>query len=75
MAIRNFWAEVSVDGYKTKMAGGPRSKNGGMTITVKQRSDGEITAPVKIECEERDGSLFTKISVDGEVVAVHETRR
>lgn len=29
MNVRNFYLETNIDGYKSKVKGGPRSKNGG----------------------------------------------
>ena len=50
MAVRNFWIEVEIDGRKTKLTGGPTGKSGGMRINIYQRSNGEITKPVHINC-------------------------
>lgn len=50
MAVRNFWIEVEIDGRKTKLTGGPVGKNGGMRINLYQRSNGEITKPLSINC-------------------------
>lgn len=47
--VRNFWIEVEIDGRTTKLAGGPRSKDGGFTLRIKQRSKGDIITPVHIE--------------------------
>ena len=75
MAVRNFWFDASVDGYKTKASGGPRSKEGGMTIEVKQRDEGEKVSAVKIRCYEKSGALFTEVSIGGQVVGTYKTRR
>ncbi len=58
MAVRNFWTNVKVDGYKAVMAGVPKSKEGGMTIEVKQRDEGEKVTAVKIRCYEKCGGAF-----------------
>lgn len=47
--VRNFWIEIEVDGKTTKIATGPQSKDGGFTMTIKQRQDGEIIQPLTIE--------------------------
>jgi hypothetical protein len=49
MAIRNFWVEALIDGRKTKLAGGPRSKHGGFSLTVFQRSQGGITRALIVD--------------------------
>ena len=75
MAVRNFWATVNVDGYKTEMAGGPRSKEGGLTVEVKQRDEGQKVNAVKVRCFEVDGELFSEVSIGGKVVGTYSTRR
>ena len=75
MAVRNFWATVNVDGYKTEMAGGPRSKEGGLTVEVKQRDEGQKVTAVKVRCFEVDGGLFSEVSIGGKVVGTYSTRR
>ena len=46
--MRNFWIECKIDGRKTKLTGGPRSKDGGFNLTIYQRSDGESIKVLKI---------------------------
>lgn len=75
MAVRNFWIEADVDGRNTNLAGGPRAKDGGMVVTLKQRELGCITTPVRIECFERHGELVTEVYVNGENVASVVTER
>lgn len=41
--VRNFWLEADIDGRRSRFEGGPRSKSGGFTVTVKQRDCGEVT--------------------------------
>lgn len=43
MAVRNFWIDADIDGRATNLQGGAASKTGGMTVTIKQRSEGCIT--------------------------------
>jgi len=50
MATRNFWIEVDIDGYKNKLKGGPRPKDGGMEIILKMRDKGEIIEAFRINC-------------------------
>ncbi len=47
--VRNFWIEANVDGRKSKLAGGPRSKRGGFSLTVYQRSQGKITRALIVD--------------------------
>jgi len=63
MALRNFWVEADIDGRKTKLAGGPRSKDGGMSIRLYQRCDGAKRTVLDIDCYvTKDGDLETNIS-------------
>ena len=61
MAVRNFWVEANIDGRATTLAGGPASKEGGMNVTIKQRSGGNITTAARIRCYEENGYLFTEV--------------
>ena len=38
--MRNFWIEATIDGKKTKLASGPRAKDGGFELTVRMRDKG-----------------------------------
>ena len=75
MAVRNFWVEADVDGYKTMLDGGPRSKDGGMDVTIYQRDDGCIKTAVRIFCRAYGDKLITTVRVDDEEVAVCESER
>lgn len=49
MAMRNWWIVVEIDGRTTTLKGGPRSKEGGFTLTVYQRDKGESIPVVDVE--------------------------
>lgn len=40
--VRNFWLTLDVDGKKTPVACGPVSKDGGFTLRIQIRRDGEV---------------------------------
>ena len=40
--VRNFWIEAEVDGRKTPIAFGPTGKDGGFSLTVFMRNEGEV---------------------------------
>ena len=40
--VRNFWVEVEVDGYKNPITFGPREKDGGFEMVIKQRKEGKV---------------------------------
>jgi hypothetical protein len=65
VAVRNFWVSADIDGRATELAGGPRNKNGGMTICLYMREDGCIgfggKPVVKLECRANDNLLTLRI--------------
>lgn len=76
MAVRNFWIDASIDGRKTDLSGGPASKEGGMDVTIKQRSKGGIVTAYRIHCYECVGELVTKVyDTNGELICRHVTER
>lgn len=60
--IRNFWVEADVEGRETILSGGPRAKDGGMRITLYQRSDGQSVEILSIDCRAEGGKLITELS-------------
>lgn len=47
--VRNFWLELGVDGSKTRVETGPRSKDGGFHLTILQRDGGGIIRAAEID--------------------------
>lgn len=73
--VRNFWCEVKCDGRNSKLATGPVSKDGGMNITLYQRSDKGIITAVDIRCyADKDGNLITVVDADSKNIWI-ETKR
>lgn len=69
MALRNFWTEVKIDGRESVLSGGPRSKDGGLYITIYQRMNGSKEEVVTINCwADSKGKLHTVVrnKVSGE---------
>ena len=58
MVTRNFWIEAEIEGRETSLAGGPRSKDGGMDVTLLVSEDGGISDGVRITCRS-DGEKNT----------------
>jgi hypothetical protein len=74
--VRNFWVEVEIDGRKTKFAGGPRSKDGGLRVTIKQRHRGKVVKALEVEGEASGDDLLLSSCVNGELIpTVYETKR
>lgn len=76
--MRNFWVDCKIDGRKTDLCGGPRSKDGGMEIEVRQRDDGRSVVVCKIQCE-YDSSTDEVVTYvkngDGNVIKEKRTKR
>lgn len=77
MAVKPFYIEANIDGRKTPLAGGTKSKNGSQRINLFQRDNGDITKPFCIEqyTEEQDGVLkcITDVYFNGELIKKHTT--
>lgn len=50
MAIRNFWISTIIDGRKTKLEGGPKSKDGGLRTDIMVRENGESKIALIVTC-------------------------
>lgn len=75
--VRNFWIEVEIDGQKSKFAGGPQSKDGGFSLTVRQRHEGNIRRSVHIagwfEDSAEGNKLVLKTTVNPDDKLLRET--
>jgi hypothetical protein len=78
MTLRNFWITAKIDGQKTKIAGGPRAKDGGFELTILMRDDGEKIHGLTVEgYASEDGRLrlVARESADADPVVDFETKR
>jgi len=48
MTMRNFYMEGDVDGRKTPFTGGPKTKDGGMLVTMHMRNNGRSEPAVRV---------------------------
>lgn len=66
--VRNFWIELDVDGKASRVATGPKARNGGFTLTVKMRQNGGIITPVTIRGDgsmvDIEGALYLMINIE-----------
>lgn len=46
--VRNWWLEAFVDGRAGTFAAGPKNKEGGFSLSIKQRDGGDIKTAVQI---------------------------
>ena len=75
MAVRNFWVEASIEGYKTQLKGGPRGKEQGMMVRLYQRNRGEIETAISVICSANGNELVTHVYVDGVFMGEYKTVR
>ncbi len=76
MAMRNWWIEVTIDGRKTKLQGGPRAKDGGFTLTVRQRDNGESVGVLRLDgIADSEGGLRLEIRDADGPIRHYDTRR
>lgn len=77
MAVRNWWIDVEIDGRKTRLNGGPVSKDGGFSMTIYQRVEGESVEVVRIAARatSRDAVIGTgsEIELNTSVEVLDET--
>ena len=59
--VRNFWVDLKVDGNQP-VATGPRNKDGGFSLIVFQRTNGDIMRAIEINGRAlADGTLSLKV--------------
>jgi len=58
MPIKNFSIECEFDDHISKFTGGPQDKDGGFSVTVYQRSDGEEIIAAKVVGTVRDAEVL-----------------
>ena len=76
MAIRNWWIKIDVDGRKNQVRLGPRCKDGGFSIDIYQRKDGESVLALSVYGEVREDMLVLYADFPFEETSkVLETRR
>jgi len=72
--VRPFYMEAEIDGRKTTLSGGPRSKTGGMEVNIYQRNEGEIETALSVVCKIYNGELVTRVSnSNGHIIFIHST--
>lgn len=57
-SVRNFWLEAAIDGRRSRLSGGPRAKDGGMSLTLYQRSGGSVACAMEIFCLSVESGLL-----------------
>ena len=82
MTFRNFWIHAHVDGRESRVRGGPKARDGGLSLTLYQRSCGRVVAALQVNCFARsDGTLRLEVepllplTTSGTKELVIETKR
>ena len=69
--VRNFWLEGSADGIASRVAKGPRARDGGAHFNLYQRAAGAPTLAFGVRCyADADGTLETEVSSGADVPAI-----
>lgn len=73
--VRNFWIEGSTDGRASAIKGGPVSKDGGIDLTIYQRTAGDVMKAASIYGIARsDGTLALVIEANHERIEIVTVR-
>ena len=74
--VRNFWIEAEIDGQKTTLSGGPKSRTGGIEVFIKMRDKGRVDTPITIRgFAHEDGRLALYVyGPDNQVIPVYKER-
>jgi hypothetical protein len=60
--MRDFWIEVDIDGRRTKLRGGPRSKGGEMSLTIyAKNTHNESEEILHVKCSTINGIRVAKV--------------
>ena len=61
--VRNFWVAGDVDGRRSPISGGPRAHDGGLSLTLYQRKEGQVARALTVHClAARDGTLCLEVT-------------
>lgn len=73
--VRNFWLELQVDGSATRIETGPREKDGGFTLVIRQRDKGNIIAAMEVRGQvTTDGQLRLRAGTGEQLITVTTNR-
>lgn len=77
MVVRNFWIEGQVDGRKSFIATGPRSKDGGFWLTIYMRDKGGSRKVIDFRgfCSGDDLLMLEVYEPDAGRLALIQTKR
>lgn len=55
--VRNFWLDACIDGETTPLSSGPRSTDGGMSVYLRIRDNGQVAGAISVQCFAIDDRL------------------
>jgi hypothetical protein len=64
MTVRNFWVDCDIDGRATVLSGGPKAKDGGMTVDILVRNTSRIHRACSIRCYPDNSKLCMHFKFD-----------
>lgn len=70
--VRNFWIQGIVDGRESTVCGGPRRKDGGMSVNIYQRDNKQITTALEINGVADDDGNLTLTVKDKDGILIYE---
>lgn len=70
--VRNFWIQGVVDGRESTVCGGPRKKDGGMSVNIYQRDNKEIITALEINGVADDDGNLTLTVKDKDGILIYE---
>lgn len=74
--VRNFWINAVIDGRRSPLVGGPRAKDGGFDLEIKQRHAGQVVPALTVLGQEIDGELHLLVrNGKGKLVHCSKTPR
>ena len=72
--VRNFWIYAKIDGRDTRLTGGPSAKNGGMSVEIFFRENGQISnRNIVIDCESVNNGKENKMHIYFPPGSIYET--
>lgn len=74
MSIRPFYIVSEIDGRKTPLKGGPRSKDGCMKVNIYIRDNGGIEKAYTLSCYPGDDKDLIVSVLDNNGKVVHKTK-
>lgn len=73
MALYPFYVEANIEGRKSSVCGGPRAKDGQMTVYLLMRDKGKKKTAYRISCFPTGDDMLCMQVLDSDGRVIHET--